>query len=198
MYTDMAWEEKYTVENVSCNNRNAKALALQRKEQVELIETTQCQQTQTIANKRIHQLCFLQSSSMLHKPGKEEDSLSTSMSTVKAGSYSVNANNFSFQVELCTYTSSTKLTADFTMTRISNVIFLLNHSFLVCTIHNHRCETNVCMREIGCCQLGVYIPFWEFPCIRKIILKAVDTIGNCQRLAFTVGVSKHMHKITNL
>ena len=28
-------------------------------------------------------------------------------------------------------------------------------------------------------------------------LKAVDTIGNCQRLAFTV-VSQHMHKITNL
>ena len=29
-------------------------------------------------------------------------------------------------------------------------------------------------------------------------LKAVDNIGNCQRLAFTVGVSQHMHKITNL
>ena len=29
-------------------------------------------------------------------------------------------------------------------------------------------------------------------------LKAVDTICNCQRLAFTVGVSQHMHKITNL
>ena len=29
-------------------------------------------------------------------------------------------------------------------------------------------------------------------------LKTVDTIGNCQRLAFTVGVSHHMHKITNL
>ena len=29
-------------------------------------------------------------------------------------------------------------------------------------------------------------------------LKVVDTIGNCQRLAFTVVVSQHMHKITNL
>ena len=29
-------------------------------------------------------------------------------------------------------------------------------------------------------------------------LQAVDTIGNCQRLAFTVGVAQHMHKITNL
>ena len=33
-------------------------------------------------------------------------------------------------------------------------------------------------------------------------LKTVDTIGNCQRLAFTSGVSQHtctcMHKITNL
>ena len=32
----------------------------------------------------------------------------------------------------------------------------------------------------------------------KGILKTVYTIGNCQRLAFTVGVSQHMHKITNL
>ena len=31
-----------------------------------------------------------------------------------------------------------------------------------------------------------------------VILKAVDTIGNCQRLAFTVGVFQYMHKITNL
>ena len=29
-------------------------------------------------------------------------------------------------------------------------------------------------------------------------LKAVDTIGNCLRLAFIVGVSQHIHKITNL
>ena len=29
-------------------------------------------------------------------------------------------------------------------------------------------------------------------------LKTVDTIGNCQRIAFTVAVSDHMHKITNL
>ena len=34
--------------------------------------------------------------------------------------------------------------------------------------------------------------------VRSFVLKAVDTIGNCQRLAFTVGVSQHMHKITNL
>ena len=29
-------------------------------------------------------------------------------------------------------------------------------------------------------------------------LKTMDTIGNCQRLVFTLGVSQHMHKITNL
>ena len=32
----------------------------------------------------------------------------------------------------------------------------------------------------------------------KELLKAVDPNGNCQRLAFTVGVSQHMHKITYL
>ena len=30
------------------------------------------------------------------------------------------------------------------------------------------------------------------------MLKTVDAIGKCQRLAFTDGVSQHMHKITNL
>ena len=29
-------------------------------------------------------------------------------------------------------------------------------------------------------------------------LKTLDTIGSCQRLVFKVGVSQHMHKITNL
>ena len=29
-------------------------------------------------------------------------------------------------------------------------------------------------------------------------LKTLDTIGNCQRLVFTVGGSQHMHQITNL
>ena len=37
-------------------------------------------------------------------------------------------------------------------------------------------------------------PLW-YP---KELSKTVDTIGNCQRLVFTVGVSQHMHKITNL
>ena len=34
----------------------------------------------------------------------------------------------------------------------------------------------------------------EYPCE----LKPVDTIGNCQRLVFSLVVSQHMHKITNL
>ena len=29
-------------------------------------------------------------------------------------------------------------------------------------------------------------------------LRTVDNIGNCQRLALIVGVSQHMHKVTNL
>ena len=32
----------------------------------------------------------------------------------------------------------------------------------------------------------------------KLKLKGSGHIGNCQRLVFTVGVSQHMHKITNL
>ena len=33
----------------------------------------------------------------------------------------------------------------------------MNHSFLICVIHNHRLKP-MFVREIGCCQLGVYIP----------------------------------------
>ena len=43
--------------------------------------------------------------------------------------------------------------------------------------------------------------FGAFECQGEEIyrnLKAVDTIGDCQSLAFTVGGSQHMHKITNL
>ena len=38
----------------------------------------------------------------------------------------------------------------------------------------------------------------EFLAIGYEMLKTLDTIGNFQRLVFTVGVSQHMHKITNL
>ena len=31
-----------------------------------------------------------------------------------------------------------------------------------------------------------------------VTLKTQDTIGNCQRPVFSLGVSQHMHKITNL
>ena len=34
-------------------------------------------------------------------------------------------------------------------------------------------------------------------CMSVFSLKAVDTFGNCQRLASRVGVSQHMHKKTN-
>ena len=36
---------------------------------------------------------------------------------------------------------------------------LMNSYFLTGEVHNHRPQTNVCtccMREIGCCQLGLY------------------------------------------
>ena len=29
-------------------------------------------------------------------------------------------------------------------------------------------------------------------------LKTLDTFGNCQRLVFSLGVSQHMHQITNM
>ena len=44
--------------------------------------------------------------------------------------------------------SPTKLTLDFTMTRITIAIYFLDLNVLSCAIHNHRHSTNVCMREI--------------------------------------------------
>ena len=40
--------------------------------------------------------------------------------------------------------------------------------------------------------------YYQSQPVRTFLLKAMDTIGNCQRLAFTVGVSQHIDKITNL
>ena len=52
-----------------------------------------------------------------------------------------------------------------------------------------------------------YALCWDTP-VRRLVfdnyhrcpvsLKTLDTIGNCQRLVFSLGVSQHMHKITNL
>ena len=36
------------------------------------------------------------------------------------------------------------------------------------------------------------LPYYEQTCV---LLKGENTIGSCQRLAFTVGVSEHMHNI---
>ena len=34
--------------------------------------------------------------------------------------------------------------------------------------------------------------------VKYMYLKTVDTFGNCQRPVFSIGVSQHMHKITDL
>ena len=34
--------------------------------------------------------------------------------------------------------------------------------------------------------------------ITMLILQTLDTIGNCQRPVFSLAISQHMHKITNL
>ena len=56
-------------------------------------------------------------------------------------------------------------------------------------------------------MLVVWLLWYTCTCVQKktlflfhwsCLLKAVDTICSCQRLAFTVCVSQHSHKITNL
>ena len=52
----------------------------------------------------------------------------------------------------------------------------------------------------------VYLPFlltfaffpFRYDSCEDLGLKAVDTIGNCQRPVFSLSASQHMHKITNL
>ena len=48
--------------------------------------------------------------------------------------------------------------------RICNVVLLLSHNFLICATHNIVTDNQpmFVIREICCCQLGVYIPLWEF------------------------------------
>ena len=40
--------------------------------------------------------------------------------------------------------------------------------------------------------------FFNYHTVLRSSLKTLDTIGNCQRTVFSLGVSQHMHKITNL
>ena len=52
-------------------------------------------------------------------------------------------------------------------------------------------------------QYNTRILFYLYPIVRLLpcrtfFLKTTDTIGNCQRPVFSLGVSQHMHKITNL
>ena len=61
-----------------------------------------------------------------------------------------------------------------------------------CIIETVDSNTDVIFSFISTVILPHYFPVLPFS------LKTVDTIGNCQRLAFTVGVSQHVHTITNL
>ena len=46
-------------------------------------------------------------------------------------------------------------------------------------------------------ELNTYEYANHLVCI-TCVLKTVDTIGNCQNPVFSLGVSQHMHKVTNL
>ena len=45
---------------------------------------------------------------------------------------------------------------------------------------------------------SLYLSWQLVVVVMVVVLKTLDTIGICQRLFFTVGISQHMHKIKNL
>ena len=65
-----------------------------------------------------------------------------------------------------------------------------------------RHESTVCNKRLNRRFRGFESHWSDLPLNRNVLskqcLKTVDTIGNCQRLVFSLCVSKHMHKITNL
>ena len=53
--------------------------------------------------------------------------------------------------------------------------------------------------DLGYTTKHLGVQWWEyFHELKYGMLKTLDTIGSCQRPVFSIGVSKHMHKITNL
>ena len=53
----------------------------------------------------------------------------------------------------------------------------------------------MCLSQLPAIPLEVF----HIQCIRRVsLLMIVDTISNCQRPVFSLGVSEHKHKITNL
>ena len=74
---------------------------------------------------------------------------------------------------------------------------------LFCTgWYSQRERTNdICILNIGLCgNILDFDPLFVEIQLEYVVrsLKTLVTIGNCQRLVFTLGVSQHMHKITNL
>ena len=46
--------------------------------------------------------------------------------------------------------------------------------------------------------MKVELTFFQTEIMSFFTLKTLETIGNCQRLVFSLGVSQHMHNITDL
>ena len=63
---------------------------------------------------------------------------------------------------------------------------MLNDVFICVLMYKPLTQTQQRVQVTG-------LPFWDLSCM----LKTLDTIGNCQRLVFKVGVSQHLHKINN-
>ena len=89
------------------------------------------------------------------------------------------------------------------------LMFLMNESFLRFLISIWECCHQGCgwyplslCRWIQCFHEITKTVICGFRLTTKqlmtIHLKTVDTIGNCQRPVFSLGVSQHMHKITNV
>ena len=55
-----------------------------------------------------------------------------------------------------------------------------------------------CVEQVGKKHLLSYFTFSKETDKKEIYLKTVDNFGNCQRPVFSLGISQHMHKITNL
>ena len=76
----------------------------------------------------------------------------------------------------------------------------INNYFSIIFKKHQKCSMALNFALKGGTPICLWHPLWG-KCVQEPWaghLKAVDTIGNCQRLAFKVGVSQHVYKIKNL
>ena len=74
----------------------------------------------------------------------------------------------------------------------------LNVRYVLCILCSHS-PNEIQSSNLGQTKTGRLLCLYQVHCsMARHCLKTLDTFGSCQRPVFSLGVSQHMHEVTNL